>query len=99
MKTNKIDVTSFGDTNKTTVQDLPDITGSFAGNWDDTETTLMTARSSADGAKLYLYPSLDAVTKVASGVAWVDVSVTVDATGKASVSGSFSANGPWTVAL
>ncbi len=99
MKADRVDVTSFEDTNKTTVLGFPDISGTFAGNWDDTETTLMTARSSADGTRLYLYPSLDAPSKVASGAAWVDVSITDGVDGKVAVSGTFSARGSWTVSL
>jgi len=99
MSTDKIDVTSFGDTTKTYVQGLPDITGRFEGNWDDTEATLFAARSSADGAKLYLYPSLDAATRYAYGVAWLDVSMNVDVTGAVKVSGTFSAASSWGINL
>jgi hypothetical protein len=99
MSTDKIDVTSFGDTTKTYVQGLPDITGRFEGNWDDTEATLFTARTSADGCKLYLYPSLDAATRYAYGVAWLDASINVDVTGAVKVSGSFSAASSWGINL
>lgn len=99
MNTDKIDVTSFGDTTKTYVQGLPDLTGRFEGNWDDTEATLMAARASADGAKLYLYPSLDAATKYAYGVAWLDASMNVDVNGAVKVSGTFSAASAWGINL
>ena len=36
--TDKFEVTSFADTNKTYVQGLPDVQGSISGFWDDTET-------------------------------------------------------------
>lgn len=99
MSTDRIDVTSFGDTTKQYVQGLPDIQGRFEGNWDDTEATLMAARSSADGAKLYLYPSLDAASKYAYGVAFVDASLTNEVNGAVKVSGTFAAAGAWGINL
>jgi len=93
--TDKIDVTSFGDANKTYVQGLADSKGSFAGNWDDTETKLYQAAASADGCKIYLYPSSDKLTAYHYGPAWVDFSMNVDATGAVKVSCNWVANGDW----
>src|SRR5678815_519894 len=73
--TDKIDVTSFGDANKTYVQGLKDVQGSIAGFFDDTETKPFTAADSSDGCKMYLYPSSDAPTKYWYGPAWLDVSI------------------------
>jgi len=94
-KTDRAEVTAFGDTNKTYVQGLADIQGTFTGFWDDTDTTLKTAASSTDGCKLYLYPSTDAVAKYAYGPAWVDVSYDINVGGAVAVSGTFAANGAW----
>jgi len=77
------------------VQGLADIKGTFAGFWDDTDTTLKTAAASADGTKLYLYPSTDAATKYAYGPAWVDVSFDTSVGDAVKISGSFAANGAW----
>ncbi len=93
--TDKIDVTAFGDTNKTYVQGLPDIKGSFAGFWDDTETKPGTGASSSDGVKLYIYPSSDAPTKYKCGPAWVDLSFADSVSGAVTTSCNFVANGSW----
>jgi hypothetical protein len=94
--TDKIDVTSFGDTNKAYVQGLPDIQGTFAGFWDDTESKPFTAATSTDGCKIYLYPSASAPSKFHSGPAWLDVSMDTTVSGAVAISGSFAANGAWT---
>jgi hypothetical protein len=93
--TDKIEVTAFGDANKTYVQGLPDVQGSFGGSWDDTESKPFTAAASADGCKLYLYPSADIVTKFWSGPAWLDISMDESVSGAVTISGSFAANGAW----
>ena len=93
--TDRVEVTSFGDTNKTYVQGLPDLTGELSGFWNDTSDQLYDASRSADGVKLYLYPSSDATTKYFYGPAWVDFSIEVPVDGAATISGSFAANGSW----
>jgi hypothetical protein len=95
MPTDKIEVTAFGAANKSYVQGLPDATGDMSGWWDDTSDALYDAAQSADGVKLYLYPSSDAVTKYWYGPAWVDFSINVDVGGAVEVSASFVANGSW----
>ena len=95
-ETDKEETTSFGDTNKTYVQGLPDVSGDFSGFFDDTESALFTGAASADGVKLYLYPDYtNAPTKYWYGPAWVDYSVENAVDSAATVSGSFSANGAW----
>lgn len=71
------------------------MSGNFSGFWDDTDSTLKSAAASADGTKLYLYPSTDALTKYAYGPAWVDVSYDVAVDGAVKISGSYAANGSW----
>lgn len=93
--TDKVEVTAFGDVNKQYVQGLPDISGDLAGWWDDTSDQLYDASRSADGVKLYLYPSSDATTKYWYGPAWVDFSINVGNGDGVSISGSFVANGAW----
>lgn len=93
--TDKIDVTSFGDANKTYVIGLKDVKGTFAGFFDDTEAKPFQAADSTDGVKLYLYPSADAPTKFWSGPAWLDVSIDTGVAATVSISGSFAANGAW----
>jgi len=93
--TGKIDVTSFNDANKTYVQDLPDLKGTFNGVWDDTESKPFTAAGSSNGCQMYLYPSSNAPTKFWAGPAWLDVSMDVDVNGAVQISGNFAANGSW----
>jgi hypothetical protein len=93
--TDKIEVTSFGDANKTYVQGLPDVKGSFGGFWDDTESKPFTAAASTDGVKLYLYPSSTITTKYWYGPAWLDVSMDVAVNGAVTISSDFVANGSW----
>lgn len=93
--TDKIEVTAFGDANKTYVQGLPDVKGTFAGVWDDTESKPFTAAASNDGCKMYLYPSAFAPAKFWAGPAWLDISMDVDVNGAVQISGSFAANGSW----
>lgn len=93
--TDKIEVTAFGDANKTYVQGLPDVQGTFGGFWDDNESKPFTGAGSSDGVKMYLYPSSDAPTKYWYGPAWLDVSMDLGVNGAATISGSFAANGSW----
>ena len=95
MATDKVDTTAFGDANKTYVQGLKDIKGTLAGFWDDTSDALFDASESADGIKLYLYPSSDAPTIYFYGPAWLDASIDVANNGAVGVSGNFVAAGSW----
>jgi hypothetical protein len=100
MATDKAETTSFTETNKTYVQGLKDISGTFEGFFDDVTTAaLFTAADSADGIKLYLYVSSDAIGRYFYGPAWLDCSINVAVSDAAKVSGTFSANGSWGVRL
>lgn len=93
--TDTVEVTSFGDPNKTYVQGLPDISGAFDGFFDDTDQTVFTGSGSSDGVKLYLYPSTDALTKYWYGPAWVSYSVNSGIGDAVAISANFVANGAW----
>ncbi len=93
--TDKVDVTAFGDTNKQYVQGLPDIKGAIAGWFDSADDALFDGAASADGIKLYLYPSSLAPTIYHYGPAWLDASIEVDVKGAIGVKGSFVAAGAW----
>ena len=93
--TDKIEITSFGDLNKTYLQGLPDTQGTITGHWDDTETKPFVAAASADGCKLYLYPSADKIGSYHYGPAWLDMSMEVSVSGAVLINGSFAANGSW----
>jgi len=93
--TDKIDVTSFGDANKTYVQGLKDLKGTISGFFDDTESKPFAAADSASGSILYLYPSADAPTKYWYGPAWLDYSIDTSVSGAVTMSMNFAANGSW----
>jgi hypothetical protein len=93
--TDKVEVTAFGDSNKTYVQGLPDVKGTLSGFFDSSDDALFDGSESSDGVKLYLYPSSNAPTIYHYGPAWLDASISVDAKGAITVSGSFVANGAW----
>lgn len=94
-QTDKLDVSSFGDTNKTYVQGLPDLQGDFEGFWNDAESKIFTAANSSSAVRMYLYPSSDAPTKYAYGLAWLDASIDCGVNGAITISGSFVAGSSW----
>lgn len=94
-KTDKAEVTAFTDANKVFVQGLPDVSGQLSGFFDDTNDALFDAAESADGVKLYLYPSSLAPTIYHYGPAWVDASIDVAVGGAVAINGSFVAAGSW----
>ena len=91
----KVEVTAFGDSNRTYVVGFKDVQGEFEGFWDDTEAKPFQGADSTDGVKLYLYPASGAPTKYWYGPAWVDASVEAPVDGPVAISGSFRANGAW----
>lgn len=95
MATDKVEVTSFGDANKTYVQGLRDIKGTVSGFWEDSQDVLFDGSESADGVKLYLYPSSDAPSVYFYGPAWLDASINVGVSGAVTLSANFVANGSW----
>lgn len=54
--TEQLDVTSFEDTTKTYVADIPDASGTFSGFWDDATEQTYTAAVDGLPRKFYLYP-------------------------------------------
>jgi hypothetical protein len=99
LSTDLVEVTSFGDTNKTYVQGLRNVQGTISGFWDDTESKLFTGSTSTDGVKLYLYPSSSALSKYAYGTAWLSVTVETGVADAVQVNSSFSALGAWGINL
>jgi len=90
-----VPTTSFGDLNKTYVQGLKDLKGTIEGFWNSAADTLFDAADSADGCKLYIYPSSNAPTIYEYGPAWLDASLSIDVNGAVKISASFVANGSW----
>ena len=95
MATDKYENTAFRDANKTYVQGLRDIKGTLSGFWDSADDSLFDGSESADGVKLYLYPSTDAPTVYFYGPAWLDASIEVPVSGNITISANFVANGAW----
>jgi hypothetical protein len=98
LKTDRVETTAFGDANKTYVQGLQDLSGTFSGFFNDADTTLASARAASDGTKLYLYPSINiaqSAGKYLYGPAWVDVSITTGTGDAVKIAGTFAANGSW----
>jgi hypothetical protein len=93
--TDKVDVSSFGDSNKVYVQGLKDVQGTLSGFWDSADDKLFDAAESVDGAKLYLYMSSDAPGLFFSGLAWLDDSMSVGVNGAVTMNSSFVAAGSW----
>src|SRR5687768_8078829 len=78
--TNKIDVTAFGDANKTYVSGLPDASGQFTGFYDDATVQTYTAATDGVARKFYLYPDSTTPAKYFFGTILPDFSAeaTVD---------------------
>ena len=93
--TQRVDVTSFGDVNLTSVQGLPAVKGTFTGFWDSADTTMLAASENASGIIIALYPSSLDVAAYHAGPAFLDYKMSVDVKGAVKISGSFEANGAW----
>jgi hypothetical protein len=92
-----VEVTTFGDTNKTYKAGLKDISGSFNGLL-DVSGDLMVNNSSIDDVVMYLYAD-DGVSPIliAYGKALIDSSITASNTDAVRVSGNFRAANSWAV--
>jgi hypothetical protein len=97
MSVDTVEVTAFGDVNKTYVQGLKDISGTLKGFVRDDETKWFTAAQSTDGCKLYLYWSRTTPARMCSGTAWLSISLNNTNTGANEISASFVAKGAWTI--
>jgi hypothetical protein len=92
-----VDVTTFGDTNKTYVSGLRDLSGTFNGIL-DVSGDLMVNNSTVDDVPLYLYADDGgSPILVASGLALIDATISVSNTDAARVSGNFRASSAWYV--
>jgi hypothetical protein len=89
--TDKIEVTSFGDSTKTYVVSLADAQGDFSGFWDTAGDQYKLSNAIDGGRKFYIYPSVDDATKYWYGTAHWDVSVSSQVSGAVEVSGSWAA--------
>lgn len=90
-ETEKVDVTAFGDTNKTYLSGLPDAQGDFSGFYDDATVQLYTAASDGAARKFYLYPDNSSTSKYWFGTAIFDFNVDGDVAGAVKVAGGWAA--------
>lgn len=92
-----VDATVFGDTNKTYLVGLKDISGTYAGLMDVSGDLLVNATNS-DTVNIYLYAD-DGVSPIllASGPGLIDGAIQASNTDAVKVTGNFRASGNWTV--
>ena len=93
-----VDATVFGDTNKTYLVGLKDISGTYAG-FLDTAGDLLVNATDSDEIATYLYADdrNSFETLVGSGLALHDSSINCSNSDAVRVSGNFRAAGPWVV--
>lgn len=89
--TQKIDVTSFGDTSMIYVSGLPDAQGTYAGFYDDATVQMYTAATDGVARKFYLYPSTTNNGQYWFGTGIFDTNIDASVDGAAAISGSFAA--------
>ena len=94
-----VDATVFGDTNKTYLVGLKDVSGTFAGLLDVSGDLLLQATDS-DSIDIYLYADDTAsAILVAAGPGLFDAAVNASNTDAVRISGNFRAAGNWDVLL
>jgi hypothetical protein len=99
MATDTVEVTAFGDANKTYVQGLADVKGSLSTFWRDDEDKLFQAVLATSPVNCYLYFSRNAPTLYAYGTAWFSISMSAGMGGAVTTTANFVAGGAWTVKL
>jgi hypothetical protein len=95
LKTDRIEVTSFGDTNKVYVPGMKDVTGDFSGFWNSDETVLFEAVDATTPGLLDLVPNTSEPDFHWSGLAYLDAEIDTAVNDAPKVTGSFMAAGPW----
>ncbi len=94
--TDRVEVTSFGDTNVQRVAGLPDFSGQFSGFFDDSDSTLFAAAALLVGVPCYLYvDATNAPTKYWDGLANVDYEISLDVSDAAKITANFDAASNW----
>jgi hypothetical protein len=95
MAVDTVETSALGAKNKTYVQGLPDIKGTFTAFWNEVDDALFDAADSPDGCKIALYPSLLQPARYWAGPAWVSASLKSGISAAVTVDGTFMANGAW----
>ena len=97
-KTEKINVTCFGASNKVYVPGMKDISGTISGFWDSDEKILFEAADADVPGLLELIPHSTEPTHKWSGKAYLDASIDTAVEGAPAVTGTFMAADSWTMA-
>lgn len=90
-QTDKDDVTSFGDNNKTYVAGLPDASGSFSGFYDDSTSQSYIAATDGVARNFYLYPNSNKPTQYWYGLILADFKANGDIGSSVQVSSTWVA--------
>jgi len=101
MSTAREVVTAFGDTNVRRVAGLPDFSGTLSGWWNavaSSSPTYFAAVLAGTPVTLRLIPNTNDPTVYFQGLANIDGSVNVSATGAIKTAGKWDAGGNWTIA-
>jgi hypothetical protein len=94
----KVETTSFGDTNKTYLAGLQDVSGTFEGFFDTTYIrALFDAADDSDGTNIRITPNTTVTGYYFTGPCWLDLSISGSVNDAVKVSGTISANGSWTL--
>jgi len=97
-KTDKLDVTCFGDVNRVYIPGMKDVSGTVAGFWNSAEIALFEAADAEAPGFLALAPNSTEPDFNWSGSAYMDADIDCSVDGAPTVSGTFMAAGPWTFA-
>jgi len=98
-KTDKLDVTCFGDDNKVYVPGMKDVTGTIGGFWNSAAGASGVIFDGADAetpGKLKLLPNETESAFFWSGLAYLDAEIDCSVDGAPTISSEFMAAGPWT---
>jgi len=87
-----IEVTAFGDSNKTYVAGLPDASGSYQGWYDTATVQTYTAASDGIARKFYLYPDNSSTGQYFFGAAVFDMNISAAVDGAVAIAGDFNAS-------
>lgn len=99
LSSERVPVTCFGDTNIVRVTGLPDFSGTLGGFWNkDTSPRLFDVILAGLTADLRLVPSRNESTYFFEGLANIDGSIDVSATGAVAFSGKWDAADNWIMA-
>jgi len=96
LATDRIEVTCFGDTNKVYIPGMKDVSGTIGGFWNSADTALVEAADQEAPGLLKLIPNNTEPTFFWSGLAYMDAEISCGVNEAPTLSGTWSAAGPWT---